>query len=469
MAASTITHSNVWSKLRLVSIGGVALTILVSVAYWGGAAKLDLLFFVGVAVLSGLILIFGLLTWWLYLSPAPPGETGRVDSRSAMVRQGVGILAVVSGLLFVTGATWDEAWHRLYGVGATIDDFLWPPHKLLYGSMALSAVFAAGGMLLMARRQGDIRQRFRAEPLIGMLALASAFLAFSAPSDYLWHLIYGLDITGWSLPHILITSGAALVMLTTAAILLSQLPRREWRGLGQLRFQEVLAIIMIGASMMALTQAAATEWDGITVVGGPTAPATFWARPEWLYPVVILSVSVFFSAFALHATRRAGCATLAMLTALGLRALFLALTGIWGARTGTGLNAHLLMILPAMALDGWYAVRARQAESNATLVGGNLIAAAFFLVTGLPAISALMVYPRINISTVPAMAVFGFLMALWCGWVGARFGNWMGTLGRQTDTVEAVNPRVVWIGVGSLALFATVTVIYMLTAKPPTV
>jgi hypothetical protein len=59
-------------------------------------------------------------------------------------------------------------------------------------------------------------------------------------------------------------------------------------------------------------------------------------------------------------------------------------------------------------------------------------------------------------------------MALWCGWVGARFGNWMGSLGRQTDTVEAVNPRVVWIGVGSLALFATVTIIYMLTAKPPT-
>ena len=82
----------------------------------------------------------------------------------------------------------------------------------------------------------------------------------SAPSDQLWHLIYGLDITGWSVPHLFITSGSALVMLTTATLVGAQAPRAPWRGLGNPHIMEVLAMVMIAASTMAFTQAAATEW-----------------------------------------------------------------------------------------------------------------------------------------------------------------------------------------------------------------
>ncbi len=162
---------------------GVALLILVAIAYWGGAARINLLFFVGVAVLSGLILGFAFLTWWLYLSPDVRSSTLPVNARALAVRQGIGVLAVVSGMLFVTGAAWDEAWHRLYGVGTAVDDFLWAPHKLIYGSLFLTALFALGGLLLLLRGAGGLRQRFRSEPLVGMLALASAYLALSAPSD----------------------------------------------------------------------------------------------------------------------------------------------------------------------------------------------------------------------------------------------------------------------------------------------
>ena len=62
----------------------------------------------------------------------------------------------------------------------------------------------------------------------------------------------------------------------------------------------------------------------------------------------------------------------------------------------------------------------------------------------------------------------GMLMALWCGWVGARFGTWMRTLGDQPYSEATVNPRMLWLGAGVLAAFAACTALYMVTATPPT-
>ena len=470
MATTTLTRSAGWGRLRPWLLSGGTLVILALVAYWGGAAKIDARFWTGVLVLSGLILAFAGVTWWLFLSPVPARKKARLQSPPAIVRQTVGLMAIVSGLLFVAGGTWDEVWHRLYGVGGAVNDFFWAPHKMLYGSMALTALFAVGGLLLMLRGRGDIRLRFRAEPLLGLLALASAYLAFSGPSDALWHIVYGLDITAWSLPHIIITSGAALVMLTTAAIQLAQLPAAPWRGLGGLRLQEGLAALMMAAGMVVFTQAAATEWEGIQSLGADRRLVdAFWARPEWLYPVVVLSVIAFFGHVALHATRRAGFATLVAVVALALRYLLLSLSGLWAAGEPLPLKTHLFYLLPALALDAWYWLRRRDAESATTLVGGALASAAFGLLTVLPLVAAWMVYPRVNAATMPGMVVFGALMTLWFGWVGAGFGGWLGQLGGHTETATALSPRALWVGAGTLVVLALVTVVLMLTATPPTV
>ncbi len=125
------------------------------------------------------------------------------------------------------------------------------------------------------------------------------------------------------------------------------------------------------------------------------------------------------------------------------------------------------MVLPALSLDIWYASRLQRADASSTLVGGNLVAAGSFMVLGLYAISALMVYPRISTSTIPPIMIVGGLMALWFGWVGARFGAWIGTLGAASAIVEAVDRRVMWVGAGSLAMFAALTLLYILTAAPP--
>src|ERR1700682_5477227 len=88
----------------------------------------------GWAVLGTLLVVFGMLVWLLYASPIaavdiPPGSS-RMSPRAQRILAG---FVVLSGLLFTSGARWDELWHRLYGGFA--DDFLWPPHLMIYGSL----------------------------------------------------------------------------------------------------------------------------------------------------------------------------------------------------------------------------------------------------------------------------------------------------------------------------------------------
>src|SRR5512143_3721226 len=154
-SAMTVEMRNLGNRWRLPFVVLITLVMLMFVAYWGGAAKIDALFFVGVLIIAGILAGFGTLTWWLYLSPLSREQAGQaVFHLKPAVRQAVSLLAVVSVLLFITGGVWDETWHKLYGVGGPVNDFFWPPHKLLYGSMALSAFFACGGMLLLLRGKG---------------------------------------------------------------------------------------------------------------------------------------------------------------------------------------------------------------------------------------------------------------------------------------------------------------------------
>src|SRR5262245_48527437 len=112
MATSSLAQFSLASKARVWLIGGVTLIILCLLAYWGGAAHIDARFWTGVLVLSALLLGFGGVTWWLFLGPAPATRRARVQSLNPTVRQLVAYLATISTLMFVTGATWDEAWHR---------------------------------------------------------------------------------------------------------------------------------------------------------------------------------------------------------------------------------------------------------------------------------------------------------------------------------------------------------------------
>ena len=457
------TANTIWNRMRGAVIGAGALVVLISLVRWGGVARPGPLFVAGVALLSGIIFAFGLLVWWLFLSPMA-NASYRAVPRSAESRQIVAILVVLSGMLYVIGLFWDEVWHRRYGGFG--NDFLWPPHMLLYGSLGLIAVFAVGGLLLVLRASGDIRQRFRSDPLVGLLGLMAAFQVASLPSDQLWHQIYGLDITAWSLPHLLLISGSTLVFLAAIGMQLSLVPPGPWRGLRGLRLPELLTLVLITWAAVILVQLGTTEWEGITEIGrGETAfSRAFWARPEWLYPVVVISIASFVGNLAVHALRRAGVATLVGLAVLGFR-----LGGIAVASdVGLGVVAQVLLLPPLLALDGWYAARREHAAELRTLLGGNLLAGAVFLLVGLPLIAALMVYPRVNGATLPGMIGMSLLMAHAAGWTGARLGGWLGGIERQANVQARPSARVSWIAAGALAAAVAFLLVFVLTARPPT-
>jgi hypothetical protein len=132
-----------------------------------------------------------------------------------------------------------------------------------------------------------------------------------------------------------------------------------------------------------------------------------------------------------------------------------------------GIGSQLLLIPPAVALDLWYALRLRRAESAATLAGGSLLAGAVFLAVALPAIPYLLIYPRVDATTAPMMIVMSMALALWSGWVGARTGAWFGSLDRRAGQAAALSRRATRVSAGALAALAAFAAFFIATATPP--
>src|SRR3990172_9745563 len=103
--------------------------------FWQGAA------FTGVA-----LLLVGLSIWWLYFSPvkskgdAPISPDPKSAARTAIA------LGLAAGLMIV-GGLWDASMHVTTGVVPGGDDFLWPPHLLLYSGFLLSWLVAVLSIL----------------------------------------------------------------------------------------------------------------------------------------------------------------------------------------------------------------------------------------------------------------------------------------------------------------------------------
>ncbi len=451
--------------LSIASVAGV----FALMAFWGGTTRPGPLFAAGVAVLAGIFTAICALGWWLFFSPLP-GARPAGGAGAQAPRLLLSMVGVISGGLFIVGGLWDQLWHVRYG--AFGQDFLWPPHLMLYGSIGLIALTAGSAMATLLRDGGGLRQRFRREPLIGLQALVAGAMVLSLPSDELWHRIYGLDLTAWSLPHLLMVAGTSMVMVIYVACQLSLLPLRGWRGLGGLRLQELLAVATLGWALLMQLQIGTVEWEGLhDIRERATAQGfagAFWDRPEWLFPVIVATVSLFIGNLALHTFRRAGAATLVALFALGVR---LALQ--WGLADDEvtlrlSNTPHLIALAAMLALDLWYAARLRLADRGSTQLTGNLVGGAALLVAGLPLIAATMPYPSIDASTLPAMVGFSLLMALLAGGVGAQFGGWLADLDRAAQPAPA-QAWLGWAAAGALAIALLFTLTLVLTATPPTI
>ena len=384
----------------------------------------------GWLALGILVTLFSFLGWWLFLSPLPvPVRPAPLSASVLRARRWVAGLMFSGGLLGFVGTNWDELWHRLYGGFGS--DFLWPPHLMIYGSLALNGVFAALGLLLAFRGQGGLRERFRREPLLGLLGLISAYQVASIPSDQLWHQIIGPDLTAWSLPHWLLmvtTSGSRLAGL---AIGLSSVPRESWRSLGDRpRGMQLVAVGLLAEATLGTLQFVATEFEW--------ADPTALRRPEWSYPVLVLVAGILLAHVALYATRRIGAATaMVLLALLGHAAVVWTFWHTLGH--GPVIGAHLLILPPALLLDLWYAVRQHGRRTTGIRWIGILIYGVTFLLVALPYISAVLPALRPGLAANAASVVLGLAGAMGAGVLGATLGTWLGTLGR--DPVQMATVR----------------------------
>jgi hypothetical protein len=393
---------------------------------WGGSAHPGPLVVVGVVLMSSSVAVFALLTWWLFLSSIPTARNSGVSQLSPKLVRRVALFAVIGGLGTQVAAFWDDNWHRRFGGFG--DDFLWPPHLLIYLSLGFIAACGIGSLVLTVRGRGDLRSRFRAMPAVSITGLVAGFMVVLLPTDAIWHQIYGLDITAWSPPHLLAAINFSLVLLAAAGAWVSLLPPRHWRGLDALSRQELVVIAILALATLELLQIGLTEWDGQDVLrrtAGPGFAAAFAQRPEWLYPVVVVSIALFVGHLAIYSLRRAGVATMLALAILAFRLSALAALDGWDPLVGMGFVSHLLLLPILLLMDLWYLRRLNHPDSASTLLMGCGLAGVVGVLLATAAAWAWMPSPRIGLDALPLTLAIGLMMAVASGNAGARLGGWL--------------------------------------------
>ena len=231
---------------------------------------------------------------------------------------------VAGSTLFLLGGYWDVSWHIIIGR----DTFWSPPHLVLYaGIIAILAACAAAVAQAVAAARGrgpvlpgplvTLPFGLRLPPGILVTLVGAGMSLASAPIDDTWHRLYGLDVTVWSPPHIMLVAGmviaplGALIGLTleTNRRLPTRL-RRMWHNTGQLWRMpgSELVGIAAGGVILATALAVLAEYD--------------FNVPQFdLYyqPIILAALSAFVLVAAARASGRIGAATLAALAYTAMR------------------------------------------------------------------------------------------------------------------------------------------------------
>jgi hypothetical protein len=392
--------------------------------------------------------------------PLPAGQKRvTAPALSTGTRQFIALLLAVGGLCLVVGPFWDESWHRQFGIPFG-QDFFWRPHMLLYFGFGSSAILGFWGLYhLMRNHQGTLQQRFRANMLVGLIVLSSAFLMYVVPADPVWHFVYGKDLSAWSVPHLLLLITIAIVMLMAAIIQLSTVPERPWRGIQRIGTQDVLPLLMYAGMMMPWLQILIIDWDR-TLTDPMSDVMLTRFRPEWLMAACIVFTAAFAGVIANRSLRYAGAATLAGMIALALR---YAMIQIFNVQASMHYEAWILALVPLLAIDLVTAYKVFVKKSNAAWWETGLAAAAGMMVA-IPLFTAL--YPSIPVTNL-VMLVAGVLAAgLGAGWLGYQIGEYAATQNKQIDTAPAASYAPL-VSMGTLVSFVVFVIIFINTAAPP--
>lgn len=357
----------------------------------------------GILALGLFLTPFLLLGWWLFFShlrgPVPAPMAG---SRARRFKRTVLLALFGSQLFTMVGTLWDAAWHMRFGI--LREDFWWPPHIMLYISFGLDTLIAGIALGALLRLRGSLRARVRAEPLLGLLAFIALARFSFGPVDQLWHQIYGKDISGISLPHLMLLAPGTL-----SALILVLLTRRFQGG----RLLNWLAVLTIGNACWGWMFTLVLDWEYLLIHNALPLIHPIHDRPAWSY----LAMGIIPSAFVLRAAMwvwgprlRAGVSILLMNLWTGSVVLVMIRLGeyrpLW--------TMPIALLGGTVAMDLW---RRQPSEKGNTLIYA-------FIAYG---IAAVMTQGVTHVVTLTAMdLVVGLVVTLGGSWLTGWLGDWVG-------------------------------------------
>jgi hypothetical protein len=136
------------------------------------------------------------------------------------------------------GVGWDRRWHATH----PFEDFFSPPHLVIYTNVLLAAAVAVyvtfNKRLRAVFGHGETLPlfSFRVPGPLMLLGVGFVTIGLGGLCDGVWHTLFGLDETGWSLPHAMLGHGIMLVTLGFVATRVVLPGRLTWFATGLLGF-----------------------------------------------------------------------------------------------------------------------------------------------------------------------------------------------------------------------------------------
>lgn len=137
-------------------------------------------------------------------------------------------LATIAAISMPFGAYWDVSFHSESGR----ESFFQAPHLLIYGGILICMLVIA--VSLGKKEKGISWKQYLQKDRAIMVALIAMLLQLSSgPFDEIWHNVYGLDVSVWSPPHVILIFGgvAVCICLSMLAVKTENIITNIFRGL----------------------------------------------------------------------------------------------------------------------------------------------------------------------------------------------------------------------------------------------
>ncbi|MCY3796710.1 MAG: hypothetical protein OXG84_02810 [Chloroflexi bacterium] len=453
---TTFNHRLGWT---LTAIAGAL--IFAGFAAWGGIPtdEQSSAFWAQAGLFFLVICAFALAYWHLLIRPLVPNlRQPQSDQLPLRARETIALVLASGGGATFIGGVWDELWHRSYGIPFG-EDLLWRPHLLMYFGFATASIAGFWALLYLNRNlRGNFQQRFRSNPLVGVLILNAAFLFYALPADPLWHWIFGEDITAWSIPHLILLASFVFTQLLAFIFHVSTLRRRDWHSIFEFRLSGGLSLLILAGILLLWLQLMLIDWDAMLAGVRPESLGLY--RPEWLLAANLLACVTFTGVIATRVLRCAGAATAAGLLALGIR---VGLIELFDAEMLQHV-AWIAALLPLLAIDiyAYYssAIRKREPEWQ-----GTAAAVIFAMAINAPIIRSLY---QLEGSNNLAYAAAVILTGIGMSWLANKVSDGIRRQHAASVSGPAENRTIKpSVSFGILGAFLLFIFFFIVTASPP--